>query len=267
MSKTTFVVEQVPANELRVDRRVQRDDLNLKKIETITANFNEDALGVITVSRRVNDGDYIIDGWHRTQAVKEKDVEFLLTCRVFEGLTLVQEAEMFLALNTADKPSLLEKFKVRLTAEDPDSLTIDKITRDRGWLVDPVPAPGHIQAIGALYRIHELSKKVEAEPHLLDATLLVVTRAWGNDRDGSQAVILEGLARLMAKHGDKIDYQRLWTVLRDRSGGVSVLHNEASQMAKMERSSVRDMVSHLVTVTYNKHARSKALPAWGSRRS
>lgn len=266
MSKTTYTVEQIPANELRVDRRVQRDDLNQRKVDTIFSEFNEDALGVIIVSRRANDGDYIIDGWHRDEAAKRKDGNYLLTCHVFTGLTLVQEAEMFLDYNYSDKPSLLEKFKVRLAAEDPDSLLIDEITRNRGWKVDQMVAPGHIQAIGALYRINEMSKKIDAEPHLLDAVLLVVTRAWGNDREAAQAVILEGIARVIAKHGDKEGMvPRLWEQLRDRSGGVSALHTEATQMAKMRRGRVTTAVAELVVETYNKHARSKALPRWGER--
>jgi hypothetical protein len=265
MSKTTYTVMQIPAAQLEVDRRVQRDDLNQRKVETIERNYNEDALGVIIVSARKDRGLYIIDGWHRTEATKRRDPQRELTCHVFEGLTLVEEAEMFLDYNYSDKPNLLEKYKVRLSAEDPDSLLIEKLTRDRGWKVDPQPAPGHIQAIGALYRIHELSQKVEADPHLIDATLMVITRAWGNDRDAAQAVILEGLARFIAKHGARLDINRLYEVLRARSGGVSQLHTEATQMAKMERSRVTNMVAHLITVTYNKGARGRSVPAWGQR--
>lgn len=265
MSKTTYTVMRIPASQLEVDRRVQRDDLNQRKVETIEREYNEDALGVIIVSARKDRGLYIVDGWHRTEATKRRDPSHELTCHVFEGLTLVQEAEMFLDYNYSDKPSLLEKYKVRLAAEDADSLLIEQITTSRGWKVDPNPAPGHIQAIGALYRINELSKKVEADPHLLDAVLLVVTRAWSNDREGAQAVILEGLARIIAKYGDRVDINRLYEVLRNRSGGVSALHTEATQMAKMERSRVTNMVAHLIVTTYNKSARSRALPAWGPR--
>lgn len=266
MSKTTYTVEVIPANELLVDRRVQRDELNQRKVEKIFSDFNDDALGVVHVSRRKDRGLYIIDGWHRDEAAKRKDPAYPLTCHVFEGLTLVQEAEMFLDLNFSTQPSLLEKFKVRLSAEDPDSVLIDKITRDRGWKVDPNPGSGSIQAIGALYRINEMSKRVNAEPHLLDAVLLIVTRAWGDDRAGSQAVILEGLARVIAKHGDKEGViPRLWEQLRDRSGGVSALHTEATQIAKMRRGHVTTAVAELIVETFNKNARSKSLPRWGER--
>lgn len=266
MSKTTYTVEVIPANELLVDRRVQRDELNQRKVDKIFAEFNDDALGVLIVSRRKDRGLYIVDGWHRDEAAKRKEPDYPLTCHVFEGLTLVQEAEMFLHYNYATQPSLLEKFKVRLAAEDPDSVLIDQITRNRGWKVDPQPGSGSIQAIGALYRIHEMSKRIEAEPHLLDMVLVVVTRAWGDDREGAQAVILEGLARVIAKHGDKDGMiPRLWEQLRDRSGGVKALHSEAQAMAKMRRGRVTTAVAELVVEAYNKGARSRALPRWGER--
>lgn len=266
MSKTTYTVEVIPANELLVDRRVQRDELNQRKVDKIFAELNPDALGVIIVSRRKDKGLYIIDGWHRTEATKREDVGYPLTCHVFEGLTLVQEAEMFLDYNYATQPSLLEKFKVRLAAGDPDSVLIEQITRNRGWKVDPMPGSGTIQAIGALYRINEMSKRVNAEPHLLDAVLLIITRAWGDDRGGAQAVIMEGLARVVAKHGDKEGViPRLWEQLRDRSGGVSALHTEATQMAKMRRGHVTTAVAELIVEAYNKGARSRALPRWGER--
>lgn len=266
MSKTTYTVEVIPASELLVDRRVQRDELSQRKVEKIFSEFNDDALGVIFVSRRKDRGLYIIDGWHRTEAAKRKDSEYPLTCHVFEGLTLVQEAEMFLDLNFSTQPSLLEKFKVRLSAEDPDSVTIDQITRNRGWKVDPQPGSGSIQAIGALYRIHEMSKRIEADPHLLDVVLLIVSRAWGDDREGAQAVILEGLARVVAKHGTKEGVvPRLYEQLRNRSGGVKALHTEAQQIAKMRRGRVTTAVAELIIETYNKSARSRALPRWGER--
>lgn len=262
---TTYTVEKIPANQLEVDRRVQRDDLNDAKIRKIEAKFNPDALGVIFVSRRKDRGLYIIDGWHRTEVAKRKDPDFELTCHVFEGLTVVQEAHMFLDLNTSSQPTMLERYKVSLSAEDPDAMEIEQITTSRGWKIHPIPAPSHIQAIGAVYRIHELSKKVEAEPHLLDATLFVITRAWGVDQEASQAVILEGIARVIAKYGDRMSLNTLYERLRDLKGGARDLHRRAQALADTRNGRVTNAVAELVVVAYNKNARGRALPAWGQQ--
>lgn len=262
MSETTYTVEQIPASDLLVDRRVQRDELNIKKVMKIENKFNPDALGVIYVSRRKDRGLYIIDGWHRVEAAKRKSPDYKMTCHVFEGLTIPQEAFMFLDLNYSQPVTMLEKFKVALAAEDPDALQIEEITTSRGWKIHPNPSAGHIQCIGAIYRIHELSKKVEANPHLLDASLMVITRAWGNDKEGAQAVILEGIARVLGKYGERVNLVTLYEKLRDRRGGPMRLHTEAKQLADTRGGRVTNAVSELVVVTYNKNARGRALPAW-----
>lgn len=262
MSKTTYVIETIPANKLEVDRRVQRDELNDRKVRQIEADFNPDALGVITVSRRKDRGLYIVDGWHRVEAAKLKDPEYPLVCHVFEGLTVPEEALMFLALNNRTAVSMLEKYKVLLSAEDEDALMIEKITTEHGWKVHPQPAPGHIQAIGALYRIHAASQKMEAQPHLLEATLIVITRAWNNDQAASQAVILEGIARVFAAYPGKVIVSVLFEKLRDLKGGPRDLHTRARALADTRNGRVTNAVAELVVDAYNKNARGRALPVW-----
>jgi hypothetical protein len=262
VSENTYTVERIPVNRLEVDPRVQRDQLKMKKVMEIEKNFNPDAAGVLYVSRRKDTGLYIIDGWHRKEAMFRKDPTFEATCWVFEGLTLVQEALMFLDLNYADKPTQLDKYKVRLAAEDPDSLLIEQITTSRGWKVHPNPAPSHIQAVSALYRILALSEKVHAEPHLLDMTLLVITRAWGVDQHASQAVILEGIAQVLAEYGDKLNPGTLVDKLRDRGGGPRELHTNATALAATRNGRVVNAVSELVVATYNRGLRGRGVTPW-----
>ena len=266
MSSTSYTVEKIPVSQLQVDPRVQRDGLNTNKVAAIERNFNEDALGIITVSRRRDVGgvvgDFIIDGWHRVEACKRKDSEFEVVCHVFEGLTVPEEAFMFLDLNNRTAVTQLDKYKVLLSGEDPTAMLIESTTRARGWKVDVQPAPGHIQAVQALYRIHNLSMKVNADPHLIDATLFVITRAWGNDRYAAQAVIMEGIANVIAEYGDRVNLVTLSERLRDRKGGPRELHANASQLANTRNGRVVNAVSELVVIHYNKTARSRALHPW-----
>lgn len=268
MSKTTYTVEQILARDLQVDLRVQRDGLQMKKVMNIFNNFNPDAVGVITVSRRNMAGvkdDFIIDGWHRKEAAFRTDPDYMLTCHVFEGLTVPEEALMFLNLNYTSQPTRLEKFKVRLEADDPEATLINNIVTSLGWSVSPAPSNGHIQAVAALERIHALSQKVEAEPHLLDLTLRTTTKAWGMNQQASQAVILEGIARVFAEYGSRINFARLFEKLRERKGGPEALHANARQLASMRNGRTAMAVAELVVETYNSGARTKALPAWGRK--
>ena len=268
MSSTSYTVEQIPASQLKVDPRVQRDGLQTKKIQEIEAKFNADALGVLHVSRRGSEegeDDYIIDGWHRTEACKRKDAQYPLTAHVFRGLTVPEEALMFLDLNRTSQPTRLEKFKARLTAEDPDAIQINEITRSRGWSVSAVPANGNINAVATLERVHALSLAKEAEPHLLDATLLVISRAWGSDREGAQSVIIEGIARVLGEYGERVQIPVLIERLRERKGGPAGLHANARQMASMRNGRTVMAVAELVVDAYNKGARTRQIPAWGRK--
>lgn len=260
----TYKIEVLKVSDLQVDPRVQRDGLRVRKVQEIDKKFNPGALGVLVVSRRRDRGVYIIDGWHRHEVLRRKGIEEV-TCHVFEGLTVPEEALMFLDLNYADQPTLLEKYKARITAEDEAAVRIDQIVSSRGWKVSPVPTNGNINAVGTLLRLDELSTKVEADPHLIDVTLLVITRAWGIDRHGSQSVILEGIGRVLAEYGDKVNINVLIEKLRDRPGGPATLHAEAAQLASVRKGRVSMAVAELVVEAYNKSRRGGALPNWRKR--
>lgn len=275
MTKTlehTYTVEQVKATDLLIDKRVQRDAVQPKKVDRIVANFNPDALGVIHVSRRADGGDYIIDGWHRRDAVvRVTEGTGEMTAHVYTGLTLAQEAQMFLDLNYANQPNPLEKHKARVSAGDEQALRIERAVHAYGWAIHPAAAPGHVNAIQKLYMLDDLSERAEGgplEPSLLQYTFLVISRAWGNDRFASQAVILEGIGRLFLEHRSRIDVDHLVERLRNHKGGARKLHQEATQLTVITGGRVAMAVASLITEAYNKGKKDdakSALPAWRKR--
>jgi hypothetical protein len=268
----TYTVERLKATDLLVDKRVQRDAVQPRKIDNIVKNFNPDALGVIHVSRRADKGDYVIDGWHRKDAViRVTDGTGDMVAHVYSGLTLAQEAQMFLDLNMANQPNPLEKHKARVSAGDEQALRIERHVHAYGWTVSPVPAPGHVNAIQKLYVLDALSEKAEGgplDPSLLQLTFLTITRAWSNDRYASQAVILEGIGRLFLEHRTKIDVDHLVDRLRNHKGGARKLHQEATQLTVITGGRVSMAVASLITEAYNKGKKDdakSALPAWRKR--
>jgi hypothetical protein len=269
MSKTTYTVETLKAADLEVDRRVQRDNLKAKKVEEMVKNFNPDALGVLTVSRRKDHGLYIIDGWHRNETVRiVTDNTGEVVCHVFTGLTVAEEAQMFLDINYGDQPNIHEKFKASLVAGDPESLQIDQIVRSVGWAISGSPNNGNINAIKSLQRLQALSTKTEAEPNLVLLTLKVITRAWGNDRFGTQAAVLDGLGRVLSEYGSRIDFDSLVERLAVTKGGPQGLIGAARNLASTKSMRTSMAVADLIVGAYNKGRKpgSKgSLPPWGFR--
>lgn len=266
MTEYKFTEEWIPVSELDIDRAVQRSSFDQRKVERFKRNFNPAALGVITVSRRNRVTLVIIDGMHRTQTVRELTTgEGKVLCHVFENLTRAEEAQMFLDLNAGTQPTVLDKFRVRLTAEDPVAIEIDKLTKAYGWTITPSQGPGNLQCVAALERIFKASEKLGAEPSLLQATLMLVTHAWGTDKAGVQAVILEGIAALVAEHGSNLDLEILQRKLQTYPGGPMGLHTDAVTLAGMRRGKVSMAVAERLTDEYNKGRKTKTLHPWRRR--
>jgi len=262
----TFAEEEILIADLTVDRRVQRSGYDLTKIEWIILRFNPGALGVITVSRRKDRSTVIIDGAHRVEAVRRvSENTGKVRCHVFTGLTLAEEAQMFLDLNHTSKPLYIDQFRVRIEAEDPVAVGISKIVHSYGWTISGQAVNGNINAPAALERLWRLSSRLEFEPNLVQLTILVVTRSWGTERAGVHGVILDGIGRLLAEHGSRLNVDNLIERLRLFKGGPSQLHIEATQFAALQKMRVSMAVASLCTAEYNRRMRNNGLPAWGRR--
>ncbi len=261
-----FTEELLKVGDLEVDPRVQRV-FNPAKAQTIFNNWNPAGLGVISVSRRNPVTMVIIDGQHRVDAARRiTDNAGEVPCHVYDGLTLEQEAELFLLLNNTTKPRLIDKHKVQVTAGEEMAVEIDRLTREYGFKVDPQAGPANITAIGSLQRIWKLSKQVEADPNLITMTLLVVNRAWGVQENAARGVVLEGIAALFAEYGARVDTDILIRKLKDYSGGPEGLHDHAQTYAKLERTTVPMAVARLAVQEYNVGRRVNNLEPWRRRR-
>lgn len=261
--------EVIQVNKLEIDRRVQREGLNRQKVQRMVKRYNKDALGIISVSERKDRSLIIIDGQHRWDATRiVTDNEGFLQCRVFTGLTLAQEAQMFLDLNETTKPPVIDLFKVQQNADGPEgdaARDIAEILMGYGWKISRVPADGNINAVKVVQRMYELSEKVQAEPNLLRATILVIDRAWGKGRHGAQGAIFEGIARMFAEYGSRLDLDRMIEVCKTYQGGPQTLIAEASQMAALRKGKVSMAVAELLVEQYNKGRRTRHLETWRKR--
>lgn len=174
--------KRVPAGDLTVDPRVQRDHLTHSKLAKIRDNYNRAALGTLQVSQRGDDSLVILDGWHRWTIVSEVEKDdFPLQCQVHTGLTLEQEAALFVQFNQQEAANKLDLHKVRVTQGEPMAVAIDEAVRAQGWAVGQ--GEGKIRAILALEKVYYLGEALgEGQGATLVSDLLrVITQAWGRD--------------------------------------------------------------------------------------
>lgn len=264
---TPPIEKHIPVSALSIDRRVQREEFNPKKVENIVANFNPAALGIISVSERDDGSLVIVDGWHRWEAYRRiSDNAGQLRCDVYSGLTLSEEAELFLLLNNTNHPKAMDKFKVRVFGGEPFANEVNNWAKTYGWSVDAVVGDGHVNAVAVLEKVHRLSLDSEADPALLQMVFVTIRDAWGHDRYGAQAPVLAGLGALFAEHGSKINLDRLVQVLRTWKGGPEGLITNARTQASILRMKTGYALAFLVTRAYNEGLRTNALPEWRVRR-
>lgn len=264
----TYTEETVPVGRLNVDPEVQRP-LNLAKVTDIKRSFNWDAVGVLTVSSRGAD-EYmvVLDGQTRLQVVKElTDNTGVLPCRVFRGLTKEQEALLFLALNNTTKVRPLDQFRVKVTAEDPVAVDINRMIRSYGWDVGSGKNTGYVNAVAALQWVYRKSEEAGCEPNLVQMVALVTKRAWGLDPDGMTGPLIKGLGLLFLVHSSRIEVDRLVERLSRWRNGPVGLGNEASAHAKVQSMRVFNAVADLVSIEYSRGGGQRhQLGTWPHRR-
>jgi hypothetical protein len=269
-----FQEMDIAVSDLELDRRVQRQGLNMNKVKRMVKKYNLGALGVLTVSYRADRSYVVIDGQHRVEATRIFTSNTgILKCHVFgldgDHLTLAEEAQMFLDLNDTTKPPNIDKFMVRQNTDGPDgdnAKDLAQIVGVYGFKISRVVANGNINAVTVMEKLYELSQKLGAEPNLVQATMIVVSRSWGNDRYGLQGAILEGIGRMFAEYGSRIDLDRLIEAMKNYKGGPQGLVSEAGGLAALRKGKVAMAVAELLTEAYNHGRRTKQLEAWRARR-
>lgn len=263
-----FEDRQVSVNDLTVDQEVQRFHFNPRKVENIVKNFNPNALDRITVSKRNAATLVVVDGWHRWEAVRRlTDSTGTLEARVFEGLSKSEEAQMFLDLNPGNQPTALDRYRMRLIIGEPTIAAIDKAVHAYGWTVHPLPGNGHLQCVKALERIQRIAEKNEAAADLVGNVMLVISRAYGNQREAGTAILLEGIAAVLDTYRatKQFNTDRLIDVLKSYGGGPFSLVGDAQQAARVSKMRPPMAVADLLVKEYNRGLRvggPTELPTW-----
>jgi hypothetical protein len=254
-------------SDLSIDPQVQRAFLRMDRVEKIKREFNPGALGRIHVSVRKDRSKRVLDGWHRLTAVRQlTDNMGTIPATVFEGLTLAEEAQTFLDLNSGDRPTVVDRYKVSLVAGDPEVVAIDTLLHAYGWQVGPTGASGTVSCVVALQNLYRRSVAEAQEPNLLQLALIVIGKAWGDVSDGAQAHLITGIGRFMGEYKDRVKADRLIELLRDYEGGPRGLTQASKTFATAKKRKLPMAVAELLVDLYNTRLGPRnSLPAWNKR--
>lgn len=212
-------LEELDCMQFSIDPRVQRE-LNEQRVGVMSEDFKPHALGLITASRRVDGHIYVLDGAHRVSAARRAKYDGLLATRVFENLTLAEEAGLFLTTNSTRAVQPIDKFKVRVTMGDPAAVNINHVLKHYGLQVNWA-GNGAINAVSAVGTLEKVYYGAGVRPQgeysdLVDRVIGSIHRAYGpnGERANYSRTMLEGLGIFWATFNKRIDPERLTQILQ-----------------------------------------------------
>ena len=265
LEKPSRLVE-LHAKEFSVDLKVQRL-LNEARADAMSEDFQPHALGLVTASKRADGHVYTLDGNHRISAARKANYDGLIACRLFENLTLKEEAALFLTLYSSRSVQAIDRFKVRITEGEPVAVGINKVLKTYGLHVDWAnnQSLGVISAIGALEYVYAGAgvREPGQYPELVDKVIRTLNKAYGEkaDRATYSKIMLEGLGIFIATFGSRIDYDRLVYVLQGTVPRQIVVQTRALKDAKVARGTLGTQSAIVIHRLYNNRQKEK-LPAF-----
>ena len=200
----------VTVNPAELQTPVYQRSVNERRVAKIANDFDPNALGAITIVKRPDGSRWVVDGRHRGNAAIRNGLTEMYAIQ-YEGLTVAQEAQLFLDLNDMKLVSAIDKHRASVYAEVPEAVAVEQVITSHGWRVAQGHEDGSISAIGSVYSVCKGLgiAGANAGPKLLDKVLTVITGAWGHNRDASHELILRGIGKVIARYEGDIDLQLL----------------------------------------------------------
>ena len=249
--------KQVRVRDLHVD-----PDMNAQRMfysdwaSKLRRKWDRNLLQPAIVSKRTDGKFYLIDGQHSTHVALEiEGPDFLRDCIVHAGLTIEQEARLFLAANRDRKPvHPYDTFRVAVTAGDPVARSANDEVRKLGLEVARSPSANRVGAVQTLLGL------AGRRPGLVLTTLNIAECAWGRDATSWDNMMLRALGDVVCKNWDRIDTPRLVRVLEKMpvarwKANAMVASVDAGGGGSMSRA--RPLAENIVTA-YNKRLVSEA---------
>lgn len=257
-------LKAVALDSITFDLRVQRTEgVDQRRVDKIAANFDPAALGLFILSER-KDGTLVgLDGMHRCFGARKAGYTELVEARIFVGLSLAEEASLFLMYNDKKDPSAISKYNARVISGDPVFEDIDSILRSHGWEVANRSEPGFISCplkVEVVYRKGAGSVPPGEHPDLLDTVLYIITGAWKHDPKSVHQAILGGVGQLVGRFGSTIDTRKLITEMA--STQPETLISKARVLADVQRGTTDSALAKVLTGMHNSRRRTNLLPDW-----
>lgn len=257
-------VKEITVAELEklfIDPNIQRNIVE-PEVAKIVAKYNPSAIGVLTVSRRYDGVESVLDGQQRRMALMtlaglgRVDPDDTVTLMVHEGLAIEEEAALFLLLNDRRSVDAIRRFKTRLVAKEAQAQGIQDVLNT---LDIKISAQG-VQAIETLDKIYE---QPEGNDRLF-WSLSTIQKVYDTDRRGGcyDGRVILAFSLIHAAFIDILDEPRFIEALYNAGDRVTKLRGAGKMKAEIQRGNLSYNMAEVMIGWYNgTRRRTNKLPA------
>lgn len=207
-----YEYKQVNTKEIFVDALYQRD-LEKKKVNKIVKKYNPYLINAPKLSFR--DGRmWVFDGQHTVAAVKAKHggKDCSIECKVFYGLTRLDEMELFIAQNGESSPvRTAEKFRALYNNGDKEICEMVHLIEMAGLEIDFTKgqARNRVIAHAAVYKAYKMLTPIQ----FVDM-LSILREAWDGSQEGLSGEIIKGMAKFYQTYDGEFNRKRVISQLK-----------------------------------------------------
>lgn len=224
-----FEYKYLRPSQIKIDPLYQRK-LNTKRVSEIVKAWNGDLFNEPKVSFR--DGQYWgFNGQHSTSVWQEKFGDKPMLCKVYKGMTWLEECEAFIQQNGISKdPSQAEKLKAMKEAKYEDVTGMVAGAERVGYTVNFGLAKNDANTIVAIAKLYKAYMTLGPEAYI--DMLAAIRDAWPNDPDAVDGRIITAMTLFYKTYGDNFKRADLSKSLRSitpmsiiRNGRTSIKQN------------------------------------------
>ena len=208
--KTTsiqFEYKELNTRDIRVDKDYQRN-LDNTKVQKIVKNYDPRLVNPPKVSFR--DGHYFVfDGQHTLAALirRNKGRDLPVKCKVYYGLTKIDEMELFIRQNGESSPvSVAEKFRALYKGGDPEITNMVRACEYAGVVCDFTNSRARNKCV--CYRTMYKYYKLLGTSRFV-TMMTVIRETWNGDGESFSNEIISGYGELFLLYSDMLDIKRL----------------------------------------------------------
>ena len=196
-------------SKLIYPREIYQRGVQRKRVELIAADFNEYVANEPKISFR-NGKYYVVDGQHTIEAriLRNGGRALPILCKVYTGMTMQQEALLFVEQNGHSAPlSAGIKLRAKVAGDDAPSKEFLAATNRVGlaFNYDSLQLSDYrISCVGTALKLYnEMGEKIYCE------TLRLIVAAWDGKPDSFRASVLRGMMHFVELYHGEFSEERL----------------------------------------------------------